>query len=112
MAIIKTTLVTSCNGTTIPLYPKTTADLVIYNNGTIVDTIKELEEEINNKVKAVPGKGLTNNDYTDDLKDHLLNATSPAIGDMTNLIADEDDSIVTVINELRQTIIDTFKIKE
>lgn len=112
MAIIKTTLVTSCNGTTVPLYPKTTADLVIYNNGNIIEVINQLEEEINNKVKSVPGKGLTNNDYTDELRDHLLNATSPAIGDISSLITNEDDSIVDVINAMRETIIDTFKIKE
>ena len=76
MAINKATLAKEIDGVIEYIYPKTSADIVVYDDThSVAAAIHALE---NNKVDKEDGKGLSSNDFTDNLRSKLEGVDSGA----------------------------------
>jgi hypothetical protein len=71
MAINKATLAKEIDGVIEYIYPKTSADIVVYDETHSVAAM--IENLVNGKQSVEEGKGLSTNDFTDDLKTKLDN---------------------------------------
>lgn len=69
MAINKATLAKEIDGVIEYIYPKTSADIVVYDETHSVAAM--IDKLVNGKQDVEEGKGLSSNDFTDDLKDKL-----------------------------------------
>ena len=84
MAINKATLAKEIDGVIEYIYPKTSADIVVYDETHSVAAM--IENLVNGKQSVEEGKGLSTNDFTDDLKTKLDNIDVGA----TKVIVDSD----------------------
>jgi hypothetical protein len=71
MAINKATLAKEIDGVIEYIYPKTSADIVVYDETHSVAAM--IDKLVNGKQDAEEGKGLSSNDFTDELKNKLDN---------------------------------------
>jgi hypothetical protein len=69
MAINKATLAKEIDGVIEYIYPKTSADIVVYDETHSVAAM--IENLVNGKQSVEEGKGLSTNDFTDNLKTKL-----------------------------------------
>ena len=69
MAINKATLAKEIDGVIEYIYPKTSADIVVYDENYSVGAM--LDKLDNTKVDKVSGKGLSTNDFTNEYKNRL-----------------------------------------
>ena len=69
MAINKATLAKEIDGVIEYIYPKTSGDIVVYDDTRSVSAM--ISMLVNNKVDKEDGKGLSSNDFTTALKNRL-----------------------------------------
>lgn len=101
---IKATLVTNKNNIK-QLYPKTYADMVMYdNNITVVDKINDISDSTNNAIDSIDGLVLSENNLTNEFKNKILGMIIPPIGNVDELKTEDNTTIADAINSLNDKI--------
>ena len=105
MAINKATLAKKINNVIEYVYPKTSADIVIYDSNYSVGSI--IDKLISTKIDKEDGKGLSSNDFTNEYKNRLDSYDSFVIDDALNSTSKhsvENRAIYTKIMEVRSEL--------